>query len=68
MDRASSRAVSSTRIGELIDKHGRDNWIEPFLDEVGPYLQLQLGDLANILEVFSKFVFPSSYPEADTAD
>ena len=43
------------QIGELIDKHGRENWLEPLIDEVGPYAQLQIGDIANMLEVFSNF-------------
>ena len=42
------------KVGELIDKHGRDDWIEPLVDHLGPYIQLQLGDVANILEVLSK--------------
>jgi hypothetical protein len=44
------------RFGELIDKHGRENWLEPLIDELGPYIQLQLGDVANMLEVFAKSV------------
>ncbi|KAL9006589.1 MAG: hypothetical protein Q9188_000626 [Gyalolechia gomerana] len=39
------------KFGELVDKHGRHHWIEPLLDELGPYVQLQLNDLANILEL-----------------
>ncbi|KAL8830962.1 MAG: hypothetical protein Q9191_001142 [Dirinaria sp. TL-2023a] len=42
-------------ISELIDKHGSENWIEPLMQEMGPYIQLQLGDIANMLEVFSNF-------------
>lgn len=56
MDRASSRTVSATKIGELIDKHGPDNWAEPLVTELGPYAQLQLDDLVNMLEVLSKYV------------
>ncbi|KAL9031948.1 MAG: hypothetical protein Q9196_000082 [Gyalolechia fulgens] len=41
------------KFGELFDKHGRHHWIEPLLDELGPYVQLQLNDLANIFEVFA---------------
>lgn len=44
------------RLGELINKHGREDWLGPLIDEAGPMVQLQLGDLANLLEVFSKYV------------
>ena len=54
MQRAHDRHQSAYRISELIDKHGSENWIEPFMQEMGPYIQLQLGDIANMLEVFSK--------------
>ncbi|KAL8781068.1 MAG: hypothetical protein Q9194_000575 [Teloschistes cf. exilis] len=42
------------KIGELIDKHGRNHWLEPLLDELGPFIQVQTNDLANMLEAFSK--------------
>ena len=54
-DRARDREMASTRFGELIGKHGRDDWLEPLIDELGPYIQLQLGDVANMLEVFINF-------------
>ena len=54
--RALDREGTAFKFGELIDKHGRDNWLEPLVDELGPYVQLQLGDMANMLEVFAKLV------------
>ena len=55
MQRAQDSRSTAYRFSELIDKHGRSNWIEPLLADLGPYIQLQLGDLANMLEVFSNF-------------
>ncbi len=37
-----------------MDKHGRQDWLEPVVNHLGPQIQLQLGDMANMLEVFSK--------------
>ena len=28
---------------ELIDKHGRNDWLDPVMDSLGPYVQLQLS-------------------------
>ena len=56
MQRALDGQGTTYRIGEIIDKHGRDSWLEPLVDELGPYIQLQLGDIANILEVIHKLV------------
>ena len=47
---------TALQFGELVQKYGRENWIEPLVDELGPYLQLQLNDLANMLEVLAKSV------------
>ncbi|KAI9760674.1 MAG: hypothetical protein M4579_001538 [Chaenotheca gracillima] len=55
MKRSLDRRLQAYHFGELIDKHGRGDWIGPLVDELGPYLQLQLGDLANLLEVLSNF-------------
>lgn len=56
MQRALDGQGTAYRVGEIIDKHGRDSWLEPLVDELGPYIQLQIGDIANILEVFHKLV------------
>lgn len=54
--RASDREGVAYGLGELIDRHGREDWLEPLTEALGPYIQLQLGDIANMLEVFAKFV------------
>lgn len=56
MQRAHDRHQSAYKFGELIDKHGDQNWVEPLMQEIGPHLQLQLGDIGNMLEVFVKSV------------
>ena len=56
--RALDRRGTATRFGELIDKHGSRDWLEP----------LQLGDIANMLEVFSKSVKYSLVDEVQLAD
>ncbi len=55
IQRAQDSRSTAYKFGELIDKHGRSNWMEPLLADLGPYIQLQLGDVANMLEVFSNF-------------
>ena len=54
MSRALDEKGTAYKLGELIDKYGPDGWIEPLMDELGPFIQLQLGDVANMLEVFIK--------------
>lgn len=55
MQRAHDQHQSAYRLGEHIDKLGNENWLEPLMQEMGPYIQLQLGDIANMLEVFVNF-------------
>ncbi|MCJ1437229.1 hypothetical protein MMC27_006615 [Xylographa pallens] len=57
---------TALQFGELVEKHGRENWIEPLVDELGPYLQLQLNDLANALEVLANF-YAWKYPRKTMA-
>ena len=47
------------QLGEIIEKHGREEWIDPLLDQLGPYLQLQIYDIANLLEIMEKLVYTS---------
>ncbi|KAK0510724.1 hypothetical protein JMJ35_007156 [Cladonia borealis] len=55
MQRALDSRNTATRFSELIDKHGRNDWLEPLMESLGPFAQLQLGDMANMLEVFENF-------------
>lgn len=57
MQRVHDRQGTAYKFGELIDKHGDDSWIEPLIDDLGPFVQLQLGDMANMLEVLTKSVW-----------
>lgn len=41
--------------GELIQKHGGSDWVEPLLDGMGPHLQLQMSDLTIFLERMQNF-------------
>ena len=55
MRRTQDRQVQARAWGELIEKHGRTEWIEPLLQDLGPIIQMQLGDLANFVEVLVNF-------------
>ncbi|ERF70939.1 hypothetical protein EPUS_06724 [Endocarpon pusillum Z07020] len=55
MKRGIDREARAQAWGELVEQHGRKDWIEPLLDELGPYIQLQLGDLTDLLEVLANF-------------
>lgn len=53
--RAKEREGTAFQLGELMHKHGQEGWIEPLVEEVGPYVQVQVGDMADMLEVFTKY-------------
>ena len=55
IQRSADRESSAFQFGEFIDRHGRDSWLDPLIEDVGPYVQLQLGDIANQLEVLANF-------------
>lgn len=41
--RAFDSSASASKFSEVIDKHGKKDWIDPVMDNFGPYIQLQLG-------------------------
>ncbi|RAL62368.1 hypothetical protein DID88_004934 [Monilinia fructigena] len=49
------RGATALKAGELMGKHGNKDWLGPLLDQLGPYLQVQIADLANLLEVYDNF-------------
>lgn len=53
--RAFDRGNKVQAWGELLQQHGKQDWIEPLLDDIGPIIQRQLGDLADFLEVLINF-------------
>jgi hypothetical protein len=53
--RAIDRKARVQAWGDLIQRHGKDDWLEPLLNEVGPIIQMQLGDVADLLEVMVNF-------------
>ncbi|RVX72926.1 hypothetical protein B0A52_03279 [Exophiala mesophila] len=53
--RAVDRETKVQAWGELIQRHGNQDWIEPLLDQLGPTIQLQLGDLTDLMEVLINF-------------
>jgi hypothetical protein len=55
MKRGVDHEAKAQAWGELVEQHGSKDWIEPLLDELGPYIQLQLGDLTDLLEVLANF-------------
>ena len=55
IQRSVNRETAAFQFGEFVDRHGRDSWVDPLIEQVGPHVQLQLGDLANMLEVLANF-------------
>ena len=55
MARGIDRERKAQAWGELIEKHGRSDWVEPLITDMGPMIQMQLGDLTNFIEVMVNF-------------
>lgn len=54
--RRSTEASAKVRAwGELVQRHGGSDWVEPLLDGIGPHLQMQLGDLSIFFERVQNF-------------
>ncbi|KAF2801705.1 uncharacterized protein BDZ99DRAFT_469446 [Mytilinidion resinicola] len=54
-ERALDRGKSALKFGDLINRHGSSDWIDPLIDGVGPVAQVQLGDIADLMEILVNF-------------
>ncbi|KAE9382127.1 hypothetical protein N431DRAFT_321239 [Stipitochalara longipes BDJ] len=62
IERSIDRGATAFKVGELMDKHGSDDWLGPLLDELGPFIQVQIADLTNLLEAVYNFYHFRSPP------
>ena len=51
-----SMSRRSDSFADFIEKRGSIEWLAPLGEALGPPLLVQLGDVANCLEVFQKYV------------
>lgn len=61
--RTEDSMVTALTLIEQIEKRGEHGWIEPLIEDMGAWMLLQLGDVANLLEVVLKYIF-SIFPDA----
>jgi len=54
-ERAADTSQTAQKMSEIIDRHGRGDWLEAFIDAIGPTLQMQLADTADFLEILDNF-------------
>ncbi|KAF8860812.1 hypothetical protein BDZ45DRAFT_703698 [Acephala macrosclerotiorum] len=66
IERGIDRGATAFKVGELMDKHGNDDWLGPLMEELGPFLQVQVADLASLLESAYNF-YHFRYPPATFA-
>jgi hypothetical protein len=54
--RREDQRLTALSITELIEKEGDEMWSDKLLQELGPWLMIQLSDLANSFESMRKYV------------
>lgn len=59
--RTEDSLTTAHTLTEQVEKRGAQSWIDPLIEDMGEWLLLQLGDVANLLEVLLKWVINSSY-------
>jgi hypothetical protein len=55
IERTIDRGATAFKIGELMDKHGSDDWLGSFVDQIGPEFQVFVADFASLLETIYNF-------------
>ena len=55
MKRAADNESAAWHLGELLDKHDSDDWLDEVGRTLGPGSQMYLGDLADFFEVLANF-------------
>lgn len=46
--------MTALNLTQLIEQHGSHGWTDALREDLGPWLLLQLEDLANVLEIWRK--------------
>jgi hypothetical protein len=52
-DRVADPKATALTFGEMIERHGDSNWLDPMLEAVGPTLQFRTNQMANSMEKLS---------------
>ena len=52
--RTEDSLTTALTLTEQIEKRGAQSWVDPLIEDMGEWLLIQLGDMANLLEVLLK--------------
>ncbi|KAF2637909.1 hypothetical protein P280DRAFT_520509 [Massarina eburnea CBS 473.64] len=55
IERTENRQATALTLTEFVEKEGDEEWADRILEQVGPWLMVQLADLANFFEVMRNF-------------
>ncbi|KAF1956333.1 hypothetical protein CC80DRAFT_446178 [Byssothecium circinans] len=55
IERTENQQETALTLTEFIEKEGEEEWADKIMQEVGPWLMIQLADLANFFEVTRNF-------------
>lgn len=58
LERSEDTERQAQDLSELIEQHGARGWVDALIQKAGPTMQLQLEDLADLMEVLTKYVVP----------
>jgi len=59
--RTEDACVTALSITEFIEKRGDEHWADDIVQALGPWLMLQIADMANAFEALRKYVALSSF-------
>jgi hypothetical protein len=54
IERTEDRQQTALSLVEYIEKEGNEQWADKILEDLGPWLMVQLADLANFFESLRK--------------
>jgi hypothetical protein len=55
--RTEDLSEAALTLSEFIEKRGDELWVDPIIQELGPWALVQLADLANMMEIIRKYVY-----------
>jgi len=61
-ERTIDRGATAFKVDELMDTLGSGDWLSPLMDELGPFIQVQVEDLANRFKAAYNFYHSHSPP------
>jgi hypothetical protein len=56
LERSEDKDATASDLAQFIEQYGGHGWVEKLIEQVGPAMQMQIEDVADVVETLLKYV------------